>query len=44
MKKKVLRKKLTPFPSSFHMSSEGGKKNSYLYLPSPSRVKKFLKK
>jgi len=40
---KNLRKKLTHFPSSFHMSNEGGKKNINLYPPSPSTVKTFKK-
>jgi len=39
-----LKKKLTPFPSSFHMSNEGEKRNINLYPPSPSRVKEFKKK
>jgi hypothetical protein len=31
----VLRKKKTPFPSSFHMSNEGGKKKTLTCTPSP---------
>jgi hypothetical protein len=39
-----LKKKLTPFPSSFHMSNEEGKKNINLYPPLPLKRKKFVKK
>jgi hypothetical protein len=40
MKKKYLRKKLTLFPSSFHMSNEGETK-TLTSTPSPSIVKEI---
>jgi hypothetical protein len=38
-----VRKKLTPFPSSFHMSNEGGKKK-HLFVPPFSLKSKRNKK
>jgi hypothetical protein len=40
MKKKVLRKKLTRFPSSLHMSNEGGEKENINLHPLPLNSKK----
>jgi hypothetical protein len=33
--KKGLKKKVTPFPSSFHMSNEGGRKKTLTCTPLP---------